>query len=253
MSDKDQMEDWSVRIDKRIEELEKKLKLERKVKVWDAKVINKMNKEIASLTENIKIHDEAHMTTAEWLDDLKKEIASLRRDLTMEQRKNRLRYKKHGRIFEREIAELKDKVIALEQYDAIDIPEQLAELKERVEGLYKSIHGISPDQADKTEKKEYDKKFDEGQMFFQPIETKKKASGGDKVEEMRRSHPLGEPSPNSDISLQSKPPEPKKVIRYCQDYNNGHCSWLGGKCKDHKDCKFKDRLPDATGREERSK
>ena len=37
--------------DNRIEELEKKMELERKIKIWDTKVINKMNKEIAELKE----------------------------------------------------------------------------------------------------------------------------------------------------------------------------------------------------------
>lgn len=75
----------------------------------------------------------------------------------------------------------------------------------------------------------------------------KEASGGDKVEEVRRTHPLGEPSPNSDISLQSKPPEPC----FGCDYYNDHKS----KCTATFYCEFKkqleERLPGGTGKEPR--
>jgi len=139
-------------------ELKEKLKLERKVKVWDAKVINRMNK-------------------------------------------------------------------------------KLNELKERVEGIYKSIHGIAPDhQMEKTEKKERSPLGILANMY----------SGGDKVEEVRRSHPLGEPSPNSDISLQSKPPEPHQCAE-CWGYR------MGDKIMHNDGCSKCSTATNAEPREERSK
>ena len=111
-----------------------------------------------------------------------------------------LPYDLHKKTME-EIAELRD---ALKNRKTMEIEHQrqLSELKERVdnaitiEDLLEKLDG----------KKESDFTPEAIQNIVNYLH--KEDSGGDKVEEVRRSHPLGEPSPNSDISLHSKQPEP---------------------------------------------
>ena len=81
------------------------------------------------------------------------EIAKLRRDLTMEQRKNRLRYKKQGRIFEKDINELKEhkhpEIIGKKEIYNLDfisknVEEVLRELNDR---LIETLSGEIEDQS----------------------------------------------------------------------------------------------------------